>query len=46
MRILQLESQKLHSTVILTLGKRNEEADFLAKAKKVRKNPEEMFVYL
>ncbi len=45
-RILQLESQKLHSTVILTLGKRNEEADFLAKAKKVRKNPEEMFIYL
>lgn len=45
-RILHLDSQKLHSTVILTLGKRNEDTDGLANAAKVRKNPEEMFVYL
>ncbi len=45
-RILQLESQKLHATVILTLGKRSEANDTLAQAPKVRKNAEEMFVYL
>lgn len=45
-RILQLESHKLHATVILTLGKRSEANDTLAQAPKVRKNAEEMFVYL
>jgi nitroreductase/dihydropteridine reductase len=35
--ILGLEAQNLSSVTILALGYRNEEADYLAKAPKVRK---------
>lgn len=44
--ILELDQQNLHATVILTLGKRDEDADFLSKAIKVRKSTEELFVHL
>jgi nitroreductase len=42
--LLQLEKQGLFSTVMLALGYRDSEKDFLAKAKKVRKSKEELFI--
>jgi nitroreductase/dihydropteridine reductase len=42
--ILKLKEKGLQSVVLLALGYRNEEADFLSKAKKVRKPKEELFV--
>lgn len=42
--ILELKEKGLQSVVLLALGYRNEEADFLAKAKKVRKSKEQLFV--
>jgi nitroreductase len=42
--LLNLQSQGLFSTVMLAVGYRDEEKDFLAKAKKVRKSIEELFL--
>jgi nitroreductase/dihydropteridine reductase len=40
--LLQLEKQGLFSTVMLAVGHRDSEKDFLAKAKKVRKSKEQL----
>jgi nitroreductase len=42
--LLNLQSQGLFSTVMLAVGYRDAEKDFLAKAKKVRKSVEELFL--
>lgn len=42
--LLNLQSQGLFSTVMLAVGYRDAEKDFLAKAKKVRKSSEELFL--
>lgn len=44
--ILGLKEKGLQSVVLLALGYRNAEADFLATAKKVRKPKEELFITL
>jgi len=41
--ILGLNEQKLQCSVILTVGKRNEEEDFLAKLPKIRKSMDALF---
>lgn len=43
--ILDLKSQNLTSTLLLPLGYRNEEIDYLANSKKVRKSIEQLVVY-
>ncbi len=42
--LLGLEEQNLQSVVLMALGYRDAEKDFLAKAKKVRKSPEDLFI--
>lgn len=42
--LLGLDNQKLHAVCILALGFRDEEKDFLSKAKKVRRRKEELFI--
>jgi nitroreductase len=42
--ILALKEKGLQSVVLLALGYRNADADFLSKAKKVRKSKEQLFV--
>jgi nitroreductase len=42
--LLKLQEQGLFSTVMLAVGYRDDEKDFLSKAKKVRKTKEELFV--
>lgn len=42
-RFLDLSTQKLTSSVVLTVGKRDSAIDFLASAPKVRKSSDEMF---
>lgn len=44
--ILQLEERGLKSVALLALGYRDEENDFLANAKKVRRDKEKLFVQL
>jgi len=43
--LLNLQVQGLFSTVMLAVGHRDEENDFLAKAKKVRKSNQEIFIF-
>lgn len=45
-KILNLEEKSLSSTLIMALGYRNSEADYLANAKKVRKGSDELVVKL
>ncbi len=44
--VLGLEAQGLTAACLLALGYRDEEKDFLAKAAKVRRNPEAFFVHI
>jgi nitroreductase len=44
--VLGLEAQGLTAACLLALGYRDEEKDFLAKAAKVRRKPEELFVHI
>lgn len=44
--ILGLDAKGLRSVVIMPLGYRDEENDFLAKAKKVRRPSEELFIHV
>ncbi len=44
--VFGLNAQGLYSVVLLALGKRNVEMDFLAKAKKVRRSQEQLFTKL
>jgi nitroreductase len=43
-KLLDLPAKGLRSTLILALGYRDEEKDFLAKAQKVRRSAEEFFI--
>lgn len=44
--VFGLNAQGLHSVVLLALGKRNVETDFLARAPKVRRSQEQLFTKL
>jgi nitroreductase len=44
--ILQLKERGLKSVALLALGYRNEELDMLAKAKKVRREKDKLFISL
>ena len=43
-KILGLKEKEVQSVVLLALGYRNEETDYLSKAKKARKSTEQLFV--
>ena len=44
--ILNLRNKGLRSTAMMALGYRDEENDFLANAKKVRRDKEKLFIHL
>ncbi|GAA5221089.1 NAD(P)H-dependent oxidoreductase [Membranihabitans marinus] len=45
-KLFDLEAKGLHSVVLLALGYRNEDEDFLAKVAKVRRKPEDIFEFI